>query len=164
MSASKSQIQLLLDHCPVAECPTCSEIVCPYGDRLHFHHDGCPSCYSPVPAKALGESANRGLEMRCELIPCPRCGAHADVVSGGSHIRCANIYNCDCETRLGREAWNRRDDKRLIEAIELLEMCLGCDLIYDANIGVPEHGTVRERVIEFMGRYIVALESTRAGT
>lgn len=42
-----------------------------------------------------------------EMLPCPRCGTHAEVVHA-SHIRCANIYNCDCETRLGIEAWNRR--------------------------------------------------------
>lgn len=41
------------------------------------------------------------------LLPCPRCGTHAERVHG-SHIRCANIYNCDCETRLGDETWNRR--------------------------------------------------------
>lgn len=41
------------------------------------------------------------------LLPCPFCGTHAEVVCA-SHIRCANIYNCDCETRLGERAWNRR--------------------------------------------------------
>ena len=41
------------------------------------------------------------------LLPCPRCGSHAEVVHA-SHIRCANTYNCDCETRLGPTAWNRR--------------------------------------------------------
>lgn len=42
-----------------------------------------------------------------QLLPCPFCGSHAETVHA-SHIRCANIYNCDCETRLGPTAWNRR--------------------------------------------------------
>lgn len=33
-----------LDHCDDQECVTCSRIICPYNDPLHFHHDGCPSC------------------------------------------------------------------------------------------------------------------------
>jgi len=42
-----------------------------------------------------------------QLLPCPFCGSPAEIVHA-SHIRCANIYNCDCETRLGEKAWNRR--------------------------------------------------------
>jgi len=42
-----------------------------------------------------------------KLLPCPFCNTHAEVVHA-SHIRCANIYNCDCHTRLGNKAWNRR--------------------------------------------------------
>lgn len=31
------------------ECMKCSEICCPHGEPLHFHHDGCPACHgSPV--------------------------------------------------------------------------------------------------------------------
>lgn len=30
--------------CHDAECAECSRIVCPHGDPMHFHHDGCPSC------------------------------------------------------------------------------------------------------------------------
>jgi hypothetical protein len=26
------------------ECHQCSEICCPWGEPLHFHHDGCPAC------------------------------------------------------------------------------------------------------------------------
>jgi len=36
----------LLAHCPDSECTICSKIVCPHGEPLHFHHDGCPSCYT----------------------------------------------------------------------------------------------------------------------
>jgi hypothetical protein len=36
-----------LQLCPDPECHTCGEIVCPYGEPLHFHHDGCPACDAP---------------------------------------------------------------------------------------------------------------------
>jgi hypothetical protein len=26
------------------ECDVCASIICPHYDKLHFHHDGCPSC------------------------------------------------------------------------------------------------------------------------
>lgn len=38
---------LLLATCRGAgdrECSTCGAFVCPYGEPLHFHHDGCPAC------------------------------------------------------------------------------------------------------------------------
>jgi hypothetical protein len=38
----------LLAHCPGPECFTCGEAVCPHGEPLHFHHDGCPSCCEAV--------------------------------------------------------------------------------------------------------------------
>lgn len=25
-------------------CPECAKTFCPTGERLHFHHDGCPAC------------------------------------------------------------------------------------------------------------------------
>lgn len=39
-----AQVDRLLAHCPDYECHTCGEIICPYGEPLHFHHDGCPAC------------------------------------------------------------------------------------------------------------------------
>lgn len=27
------------------ECMQCAQKVCIHGDPLHWHHDGCPSCY-----------------------------------------------------------------------------------------------------------------------
>lgn len=47
--AKKFQVMAdkLLAHCPDGECATCSEIVCPHEDPMHFHHDGCPSCDCP---------------------------------------------------------------------------------------------------------------------
>lgn len=29
------------------ECGICGVLDCPHGDPLHYHHDGCPSCYDP---------------------------------------------------------------------------------------------------------------------
>ena len=39
---------VLLNHCDKdnGECMTCSTIVCPHKEPLHFHHDGCPACAS----------------------------------------------------------------------------------------------------------------------
>lgn len=34
----------LLNHCGDPECFTCGELVCPHGEPMHFHHDGCPVC------------------------------------------------------------------------------------------------------------------------
>src|SRR4029434_2690869 len=25
-------------------CEACAKVFCPHGERLHFHHDGCPAC------------------------------------------------------------------------------------------------------------------------
>lgn len=43
--ARAKQIDRLLAHCSDGECHTCGEIICPHGEPLHFHHDGCPACY-----------------------------------------------------------------------------------------------------------------------
>jgi hypothetical protein len=40
----RERVRQLLDHCPDPECHTCGEIICPHGEALHFHHDGCPAC------------------------------------------------------------------------------------------------------------------------
>jgi len=37
-------VDRLLNHCGGDECMECGEIVCPYGEPLHLHHDGCPAC------------------------------------------------------------------------------------------------------------------------
>lgn len=26
------------------ECIICGSIICPHGEPLHYHHDGCPAC------------------------------------------------------------------------------------------------------------------------
>lgn len=39
-----AQVDALLQHCPDGECLTCGEIICPHGEPMHFHHDGCPTC------------------------------------------------------------------------------------------------------------------------
>jgi len=44
MGIKNRQIDQLLEHCPLPECERCAEIVCPFQEPLHFHHDGCPAC------------------------------------------------------------------------------------------------------------------------
>lgn len=39
-----TMVDELLEHCGDPECMGCGAIVCPHGEPLHFHHDGCPSC------------------------------------------------------------------------------------------------------------------------
>lgn len=34
----------LLNRCTECECIVCGALVCPRGEPLHFHHDGCPAC------------------------------------------------------------------------------------------------------------------------
>jgi hypothetical protein len=40
------QLDGLLAHCGKegGECSGCAKIICPFGEELHFHHDGCPAC------------------------------------------------------------------------------------------------------------------------
>lgn len=33
----------ILAGCPDRECTECGRIICPLGDPMHFHHDGCPA-------------------------------------------------------------------------------------------------------------------------
>ena len=33
--------------CDDPECLTCGVLLCPYGEPLHQHHDGCPACDQP---------------------------------------------------------------------------------------------------------------------
>lgn len=41
-----AKLDLLLNHCTRenGECSFCGSVICPHGDGMHFHHDGCPSC------------------------------------------------------------------------------------------------------------------------
>jgi hypothetical protein len=34
------------EECPVGECPLCAVRDCPHEESLHYHHDGCPTCYT----------------------------------------------------------------------------------------------------------------------
>jgi len=43
-------VDKLLAHCGDPECHECGEAVCPHGEPLHFHHDGCPACDCPQPS------------------------------------------------------------------------------------------------------------------
>ena len=37
------ELDEILAQCPDAECSECGRIICPLGDPMHFHHDGCPA-------------------------------------------------------------------------------------------------------------------------
>lgn len=56
----------LLAHCPDAECHVCGEVICPRGEPLHFHHDGCPACCTPSegPDFELDEGSGEGSDER----------------------------------------------------------------------------------------------------
>jgi hypothetical protein len=36
------------DECLEPECVDCAVRDCPYGEPLHYHHDGCPACDGPA--------------------------------------------------------------------------------------------------------------------
>lgn len=58
LASKDSVIDKLLDHCADPECMTCGSAVCPHGEPLHFHHDGCPSCVlDAIEAHKKGEQA-----------------------------------------------------------------------------------------------------------
>lgn len=38
------KVDELLNKCPSECCDQCGDIFCPWGEALHFHHDGCPCC------------------------------------------------------------------------------------------------------------------------
>lgn len=44
IASDEKKLDALLNHCGEGECHTCGEIICPHGDGMHFHHDGCPAC------------------------------------------------------------------------------------------------------------------------
>jgi hypothetical protein len=77
--ALKSAIRLLADTWPPRDpativdalaaigsevlCETCAKVFCPHGERLHFHHDGCPACdandHPLLPSCVIGEYCRR---------------------------------------------------------------------------------------------------------
>jgi len=48
--AKAPNVDEILNSCTAegGECSTCSIIICPHADPMHFHHDGCPSCAEEV--------------------------------------------------------------------------------------------------------------------
>lgn len=40
-------LEALFQRCDNWECLSCGVLFCPYGEPLHFHHDGCPACEQP---------------------------------------------------------------------------------------------------------------------
>ncbi len=58
--ACAKKLDALLNHCPYPECNECAKIICPFGNSLHFHHDGCPACAEmAVEQKAAAIRARR---------------------------------------------------------------------------------------------------------
>ena len=37
-------VGLALSECADPECLECGQIMCPHGEPMHYHHDGCPAC------------------------------------------------------------------------------------------------------------------------
>lgn len=50
----------LFEQCGSETCDQCASIFCPYGEPLHFHHDGCPCCsMDPMPASRIERAKRR---------------------------------------------------------------------------------------------------------
>lgn len=45
-------------------CEQCGDIFCPFGEPLHFHHDGCPCCCTVADEEWDGEKMNSMLLAR----------------------------------------------------------------------------------------------------
>lgn len=43
----------LLENCEDMECMICATAICPHGEPLHFHHDGCPACSTSTKGEGL---------------------------------------------------------------------------------------------------------------
>lgn len=43
-TGTEAEADAALKRCPDGECMKCAMLVCPHGEPLHFHHDGCPAC------------------------------------------------------------------------------------------------------------------------
>lgn len=41
--------------CSESECALCGFLDCPFEDPLHYHHDGCPSCWTAKNQNRLDE-------------------------------------------------------------------------------------------------------------
>lgn len=41
---------------PTSECTGCGARDCPYGEPLHYHHDGCPACYRAFQAQHAADA------------------------------------------------------------------------------------------------------------
>ena len=55
-------IDAWLAKCPDPECLECGEIICPMGEPLHFHHDGCPACDGGVRSSKFAQDLVRLLK------------------------------------------------------------------------------------------------------
>lgn len=57
------------DECSTDECVVCAERDCPYREPLHYHHDGCPACWSAERACPRNDALHF-----VPLSQCPSCG------------------------------------------------------------------------------------------
>lgn len=66
MSPAGSAAHPAFMECKVSECGECGARDCPRDDALHYHHDGCPSCWSAAmncddnPARGRRHYENNG--------------------------------------------------------------------------------------------------------
>lgn len=69
----QATVDALLDHCPDAECDVCGSAVCPHGDDMHFHHDGCPSCAQADDEDQICSACNGSGEGMYDGSTCYKC-------------------------------------------------------------------------------------------
>lgn len=55
--------------CRLYECEACSVRDCPWGDELHYHHDGCPSCFQDEAGRGRGGDAVSETKKITLLVP-----------------------------------------------------------------------------------------------
>lgn len=86
------KVDALLQHCPDPECSACAAIVCPHGEPLHFHHDGCPACAEHTEHCPIHESerCKCGDEASAEEHPCP----YAADINNDSETLCRCCEEC----------------------------------------------------------------------
>lgn len=60
------------EECENEECLYCGARDCPHNEPLHYHHDGCPSCYSFLDQYNLEDDEDFDLSCGC-VQGCPAC-------------------------------------------------------------------------------------------
>lgn len=86
----------MLAECKMDECALCGSIVCPHGEPLHFHHDGCPACSFDEPRAKL-----HGVD--CEKVPHTAPGGYLHLATDDGAYEVDGLIYCGrCHTWLGR--------------------------------------------------------------